>query len=1366
MAETIGSVLQLGVELKPNQIKNIVPSLKRVIEQAEKDNALQIKIDLGSLQGLNNKLKEIGKSFKQINFDDYIADNFKKIYDIDLTQQAVAVQNMVRSLSSLTRLSDFNGAMQLDTAQFEKYLDFLNLYEDKVKKIRKITDNNVSVGGFESGIDELVIGIGRAARGAEQGDINGLITYITNYHEVLRLMSEYQNEFGKSFKFDDEYLTDEFASIQEQIAKIVNSNNLTRLINDNLSGLLDNNIQFVLPIDAKPDITVEDSGDLKTEIKKAKEKIEEVAKEYGVDTTKIQETVEGKVTADVDATKKSAEKAIQDEQKAVDEVVDKAQKKAKKSKKKVKQTVDETTVDNTPKAKATVKDNAIKDYSYTAKIQPKLSDDFKEKAIALVEAQNLEAAINLRPQYTSESGDGVSTSLTEEVGKIKAAIAENDNVALTAVNNEYSQFEALERKLQDVIARLGEVNQALKVLGGFTFQDLEKSLKLPKGFKPEQYTELSTAFSNLKVAIGNFDTTTFSSLISDLNSMNLGKDQASRLTQFGEALENVKRSFDTLGEAGTEATDKFIADLKDLLSHSQELADLSNILKASGGNLQKVVTQLNAQKIQEEKDGLAAKQAAANAKVESIYQAQINDLTEIIRLKKEAAKVDPTTSQYKEYLKTIGGYQSKVNGRKSALNKALENEYANGTFASEQKKYNELLSSSAGLTTSNKLKSDSANANAKALATINALIEAYKELYRLKQELAKAAQGEDVEAIRKATDAYNDQADAIRNAEGYLEERLNAKNISKTFDKELEKLSRSRFDIIDSDQIIEDAKRVQDQTTVLTKDSLEFKSVINKLFSNASAEASEYISKLGEVEKITTHLSRNKSTGEDDISYEFKGTNGNLIMGANGDVLKYNNELISTNNAWKQITAAVKLYNAETEKSKNGTKVLSDEQNAALSEMSSIFSELKEKTGAVAKNNYKLTASDDIEEATEDFIKLGAACGEFVAEYKTLPRGLNDTSIDKSLAKVYQYMERNTKAARTFKDEFDRIIESMQQAGNTVDLNKANNKFLSLQNAISATGLGGESFFDQFAREANYNLSSMLAQYLSFQDVVRYSREAVSTINDLDYALLDLKKTTAMSNEELEEFYSNASNMAGELDVTTEEVISLASAWSRLGYSSKDAAESMAALTAEMAAISPGMTTDQAQEGMVSLMKAFNVDVDDVRREIMDNVNVLGNSFALENQDIIDGMQKSASALAVTGTSLQEAFALFTGGQEIVQDAESMGTALRTISLRIRGYSEESEDGALELDDSLKTISGDLIDLTKIAGVLPEGISIYTDDTKYLDDANKEYKSLVEYLGQIHDYWDEFSETQQNQLLQKLFGKTRAKACPYVQKCA
>ena len=149
------------------------------------------------------------------------------------------------------------------------------------------------------------------------------------------------------------------------------------------------------------------------------------------------------------------------------------------------------------------------------------------------------------------------------------------------------------------------------------------------------------------------------------------------------------------------------------------------------------------------------------------------------------------------------------------------------------------------------------------------------------------------------------------------------------------------------------------------------------------------------------------------------------------------------------------------------------------------------------------------------------------------------------------------------------------------------------------------------------------------------------------------------------------------------------------------------------------------------------------------------NNFAESNLDIIEGLERSSAAMSAMGQSFEDTAALFTGGMEITQNAEKMGTALRSMSMRIRGYSEDSEDGLETIDESLSNITGDLINLTKTAEN-PNGISIYTDDTKNLDEANKKYKSLVEYLGQISDAWDTFSETQRTNLLQTMFGKNRA----------
>ncbi len=145
------------------------------------------------------------------------------------------------------------------------------------------------------------------------------------------------------------------------------------------------------------------------------------------------------------------------------------------------------------------------------------------------------------------------------------------------------------------------------------------------------------------------------------------------------------------------------------------------------------------------------------------------------------------------------------------------------------------------------------------------------------------------------------------------------------------------------------------------------------------------------------------------------------------------------------------------------------------------------------------------------------------------------------------------------------------------------------------------------------------------------------------------------------------------------------------------------------------------------------------------------NKFAESNIDLVNGMKRSAAALAATGTTYQEAFALFTGAQEVLQNAEVGGRALRSLSMRIRGYSESSEDGLAEIDEELKNITGDLIDFTKTAEH-SQGVSIFKEGS------STEFKSLVDYFGEIHNIWNEMSQVQQNDFLNKAFGKNQAQA--------
>jgi len=87
-------------------------------------------------------------------------------------------------------------------------------------------------------------------------------------------------------------------------------------------------------------------------------------------------------------------------------------------------------------------------------------------------------------------------------------------------------------------------------------------------------------------------------------------------------------------------------------------------------------------------------------------------------------------------------------------------------------------------------------------------------------------------------------------------------------------------------------------------------------------------------------------------------------------------------------------------------------------------------------------------------------------------------------------------------------------------------------------------------------------------------------------------------------------------------------------------------------------------------------------------------------------------------------------------------TALKTLSMRIRGYDEETE----QYIGGVEQLSGDIADLTKTADH-PEGISLFTDKNK------TEYKSTVDLLRDISKIYDDLTDKQQARLLEKLAGK-------------
>lgn len=240
---------------------------------------------------------------------------------------------------------------------------------------------------------------------------------------------------------------------------------------------------------------------------------------------------------------------------------------------------------------------------------------------------------------------------------------------------------------------------------------------------------------------------------------------------------------------------------------------------------------------------------------------------------------------------------------------------------------------------------------------------------------------------------------------------------------------------------------------------------------------------------------------------------------------------------------------------------------------------------------------------------------EDLEEIKELFDGLNDinklasgANVSNYIVKLEKILEKNTKMSPETRAKFESYILQLK---NNAELTK--NEFRDIveeTNKVEANmikaGEAGKGLLTAIKDKAFYRTAQYIASFFSFQDIIRYARQAISTVRELDTALVDLRKTTTMSNAELNKFYYESNNIAKQMGVTTKEIIEQASSWSRLGYNTSEASKQMAQLSSQFASISPGMSTEESQSGLVSIMKAWKIDPEEVEREIMDPINTLG----------------------------------------------------------------------------------------------------------------------------------------------------------------
>ena len=274
----------------------------------------------------------------------------------------------------------------------------------------------------------------------------------------------------------------------------------------------------------------------------------------------------------------------------------------------------------------------------------------------------------------------------------------------------------------------------------------------------------------------------------------------------------------------------------------------------------------------------------------------------------------------------------------------------------------------------------------------------------------------------------------------------------------------------------------------------------------------------------------------------------------------------------------------------------------------------------------------------------------------------------------------------------------------------------------------------KFREVVNYAIGGA-SMYAAFNKI----RQGVQYVKEIDLALTELKKVTSETDATYQKFLKTASQTAAKVGSTVKDVVSSAADWSRLGYSIAEATQ-LAESTQVLMNVSEFTDVSSATDSLISSIQAFKYTAEE-SMGVVDILNTIGNNYAISTADLAQSLTKSSGSLVAANGTLEEAVALTATANTIIQNADVVGTALKTVAMRLRGTSVNilSEEG-LDTDGAIESISKLQSKIKALSGV-----DILTDTGSY--------KSTYQILAEIAEVWKDISDIDQAALLEVLAGK-------------
>lgn len=258
---------------------------------------------------------------------------------------------------------------------------------------------------------------------------------------------------------------------------------------------------------------------------------------------------------------------------------------------------------------------------------------------------------------------------------------------------------------------------------------------------------------------------------------------------------------------------------------------------------------------------------------------------------------------------------------------------------------------------------------------------------------------------------------------------------------------------------------------------------------------------------------------------------------------------------------------------------------------------------------------------------------------------------------VQAWCNRNSKALKKYGKELDEIQEKMRHTFDANEQKALQQQAQQVYKKAGAEGLTGLSFADQVKKAFN-KIGQFTWIYAITSQIKQVPQEMVSEVMKIDASMTELRKVSTASASEIKNYFDQATESASKYGQAINEVIDSTASWTRLGYNLKDAS-TLTDVTAELAKVGSGLNVDTATEGLQATIRGFGLAADEAKR-VGDMINYVADTEPIDALGIINGLERSAAAMAEANNSLEESIGLITASTSVTQDATAAGTAWRT----------------------------------------------------------------------------------------------------------